>query len=266
MIVTLLGVERKILRALDRLDELHSAALDFMRAKPYGVRFERYVEKRSGEKRVRALLTVSEHPPLDFGLLVGESVYHLHGALDHLVYCLALLHKKRPRGTYFPLFLDETVYRSPPAPDKESPRDAALDGVHPDHRAILDEFQPYHDGSLAKANRLYVLRQFANADKHRVIQAGYGLPASIKVEPTEPGIDLDIRYPTLVPPVDEGAELFSVRWIDGYDDVPMHYEVKMTLAYGSVVPFVSRHYVVETAMRVQEVVSRVMDEVPELRA
>ena len=195
----LAGVELKIFRGLNQLDELHEHALAFMRAEPYGVGFERYLDQRTREPRVRALQTVSDHPPMQFGILAGEAVYHLRGAFDHLVYSLSHLNRKRPSGTQFPLALDMTVYRTPPAPGKKSPRHAALAGVSEKYRAIIDEFQPYHDGPLAKQNRLYVLGQFANADKHRLIQTGYGLPSTIKVEPTQPGIDLDIRYPVLTP-------------------------------------------------------------------
>ena len=44
----------------------------------------------------------------------------------------------------------------------------------------------------------------------------------------------------------------------------MRYEMRMTLAYGAGLPtFVSRHYIVESAVRVQEVVSRFIEAVPE---
>ncbi len=257
------GIQLKLIRGLDHLDELHEKGREFIDTKPYGVRFEAYLDKRSGERRVRALLTVTDRPPMAFGLVAGEAVYHLRGALDHLVYGLARLNRSNPRGTQFPLAIDRGAYWTG-RPGKESPRDSMLSGVREEHRAIIDAFQPYHDGPLAKRNLLYVLGQFANADKHRLIQPVYGSPSSIKVEPNQQGVELDVRYPVLTPPIDEGAELFSVRWIEGYADVPMHWELVMSLAYGTGLPdFVSRQYIVRAGMRVHDFLARVIDEVPE---
>ena len=259
----LAGVQIKIIRGLEHLQALHEKGREFLDKKPYGCRFEPYLDERR-ERRVRARVAISADPPVGLGLLAGEAVYHLRGALDHLVYQLALLNKTQPRGTQFPLALDEAQYRAPPAPGKKSPRDAVLDGVSKTHRAIIDEFQPYHDGARAKQNPLYVLSQFANADKHRLIQTAYGRPHSVKVEPTVEGIDLDLRIATPRPPVEDGAEVFSVRWIDGYADVPMKWGFQMRLIYGAELPdYVSRHYLVGAGMRVHEVVKCFMDVVPE---
>lgn len=260
----LAGIRLKIIRALDQLRELHDEGAEFVGKHPYGLRFEGYLDHRTREPRVRGLLTISEHPPLHLSVLAGEAVYHLRGVLDHLVYQLALLNKRSPSGTQFPLAIDKDAYWNPPAPGKKSPRDSMLQGVRKEHRTIIDEFQPYHDGPAAKQSPLYVIGQFANADKHRVLQIAAGLPSSIKVEPTAEGVDLDIRYARLVAPVNEGTEIFSVRWINGYDDVPMHYEIVMSLVYGTGLPdFVSRLYIVKAAVRINQILERFTEEVPE---
>ncbi|MEX0625198.1 MAG: hypothetical protein WD402_01490, partial [Chloroflexota bacterium] len=132
--------------------------------------------------------------------------------------------------------------------------------------AIIDEFQPYHDGARAKVNMLYVIGQFANTDKHRFIQTAFGRPDSITIEPTQDGVELDVRLPNLKPPVNEGAELFNVRWIEGYSDVPMKYSVRFTLAYGTGRPdYVSRMYIVLAGERIHEIITEVERRVPALQ-
>ena len=259
----LAGIRLKVIRSIEQLDELHGIAADFLDKKPYGFRFEHYRDEGTGDHRVRARLTISEQPPMIFGLLLGEAIYHARGALDHLVYQLALLNTDKPSGTQFPLSLEKDAYWTA-APGKKSPRDSMLAGVLEAHRTIIDGYQPYHDGPRAKENRLYVLSRFANTDKHRVIQAGYGLPDPVKVEPTVDGVELDLRIPLLTGPIEDGAEVFSVRWIEGYADVSMHYEARMTIAYGQglAVP-VRRHYVVETLQVVNNIVNDFAHRVPE---
>jgi hypothetical protein len=260
----LFGIYMKLVRALEDLKEVHTEAMNYMRSEPHGVRFEFYADQ--GEQRVRALLVVKRPPPLRLGILAGEAVYHMRGALDHLVYQLALLNVPHPSGTQFPLALDERVYRAVKPGKKHSPRDSMLNGVSEEHRAIIDESQPYHDGERAKMNPLYVIGQFANADKHRFIQAAYGRPDSIKVEPNADGVELDVRLPVLEPPIDEGTELFNVRVIEGYADVPMNYGIRFTLAYGTGRPdFVSRRYIVLAGERINKIIQTVDDRVPALR-
>jgi hypothetical protein len=259
----LAGIRLKLIRAIEKVNELHAEGAKFLATNPYGLGFEHYSDQGTGQHRVRARLTVREQPPLGYGIVLGEAVYHARSALDHLVYQLAFLNTNRPSGTQFPLAPDETIYRTAPS-GKKSPRDTMLAGVREAHRAIIDSYQPYHDRALAKQNRLYVLGQFANADKHRVIQVGYGVPDALKVEPTHEGVDLDLRVPILNPPIEEGTEVFSVRWIDGYDDVPMHYEARFTLAYGfDFAVFVRRYYILETLELVNNIVNDFAHRVPE---
>jgi hypothetical protein len=260
----LAGIRLKIIRALDDLQLLYEEGGKYLSTDPHSLRFEVYADK--GERRVRALLVVKEPPPLALGILAGEAVYHLRGALDHLVYQLALLNVPDPSGTQFPLALDERIYRTIAPGKKRSPRASMLNGVREEHRAIIDEFQPYHDGARARVNPLYVIGQFANIDKHRFIQAAFGRPDSIKVEPTEDGVELDLRLPDLKPPINDGTELFNVRWIEGYPDVPMKYSVRFTLAYGTGRPdYVSRMYLVLAGERIHEVITEVERRVPALQ-
>jgi hypothetical protein len=264
MVTALAGIRLKIVRALDDLNTLYAEGRKYLSTDPHGLRFEVYTEK--GERRIRALLIVKQSPPVGLGILAGESVYHLRGALDHLVYQLALLNVPNPSGTQFPLALDERIYRTIAPGKKRSPRASMLNGVREEHRAIIDEFQPYHDGARAKLNLLYVIGQFANTDKHRFIQTAFGRPDSIEVEPTEDGVELDIRFPDLKPPVNEGAELFNVRVIPGYPDVPMKYGVRFTLAYGTGRPdFVSRRYIVLAGERIHQIITEVERRVPALQ-
>jgi hypothetical protein len=258
------GIRLKILRALYDLDEIHREGRQYLDSDPNGVRFEFYEEQ--GERRCRALLLVREPPPPGLAVLAGEAAYHLRGALDHIVYQLALLNVRKPSGTQFPLALDERTYRTVPPDKKLSPRDSMLNGLREEHRTIIDEFQPYHDGPDASRNPLYVIGKFANVDKHRAIHQVFGRPDQIRVDPSEEGVELDVRFPELKPPVNEGAELFNVRVVPGYSDVPMRYSIRFTLAYGTGRPdYVSRMYLTEAGERIHNIISEIEGRVPALK-
>jgi hypothetical protein len=258
------GIRLKIFRALDDLQTLSSEGRKYLDSEPNSVRFEFYEEQ--GERRCRALLVIREPAPLPLAVLAGEAAYHLRGALDHLVYQLARLTVRNPAGTYFPLALDEGRYWTVQPGKKLSVRDAALQGVREEYRAIIDESQPYHDGPNAERNPLYVVHKFANVDKHRTINQVFGKPDRMKVEPWEDGIELDVRFPDLKPPINEGAELFNVRVVPGYPDVPMHYSIRFTLAYGTGRPdYVSRMYLVEAGERIHNIISEAERRTPALR-
>lgn len=252
----------KILRAMADMEEMQRLGKDYLDTEPHGLGFELYRE--GGEPRVLARLVVKEPPPMVLSVLAGEAAYHVRGALDHLVYQLALLNGSRPTGTQFPLMVDERVYRTP-RKGKPSPRDAMLAGLTEEQRQIIDEFQPFHDGPDAERNPLVVIGRFANYDKHRAIQTAAGWPDPMSVEPNVPGVDLDVRFADLEPPLQHGAPLFSVRVVPGFPDVPMRYSIRFTLAYGTgKIGFVSRTLLTEAAQRVHDIIGEVERRVPAL--
>jgi hypothetical protein len=95
---------------------------------------------------------VIEWPKLQWGIAVGDAVHCLRSALDHVVYGLAT----RPdSNTMFPICRTkkEWVTKAP----------AMYWSVHPAGVvAMIDEVQPYHDGSVASNHPLALLAALSN--------------------------------------------------------------------------------------------------------
>jgi hypothetical protein len=111
-------------------------------------------------------------------LIVGDILQNLRSALDHLMWQLALWNTggniKKPRRVRFPIIADPK--------DFPSACNDALAEIHPDHRAIIDRFQPYYgiDGIL-----LGLLNDLWTIDKHRLV-----IPIMIRPADIEKGADV----------------------------------------------------------------------------
>lgn len=96
-----------------------------------------------------------------FGLLIGDAIHNYRGALDHLIWQLALENHggKRPPGYHriqFPI-IDRAAGFKERFPSLR---------VAPEHETVLARFQPYRGGH---GKHLARLRDLSNEDKHQVI-------------------------------------------------------------------------------------------------
>ena len=107
-----------------------------------------------------------------WGILIGDTVHNLRGALDHLVWQLSLYGRngRNPRNrktVQFPILKE-------PIPDIEpeaflGAKKEALWDVVPRHRAIIEGHQPYKGWHGLMVHPLARLRELSNTDKHRII-------------------------------------------------------------------------------------------------
>jgi hypothetical protein len=114
-----------------------------------------------------------------------------------------------------------------------SHRDRLLAGVREfPERAIIDAYQPYANGM--ETDPLYLLREFANSDKHRITEPGFARPHYLGVN-APPGYKVEVipeqplrklknrakvlRYRLYGPPVPEGG-------------VPVHTDVLVSVGFG----------------------------------
>jgi|SRR5580704_486461 hypothetical protein len=116
--------------------------------------------------------------PLDdlllWGVMFGDAIHNLRSALDHLVWQLVLVNKKRPSGSnQFPICDTGANYWSAGWKDgKKTPstRERRLEGVSDAHKALIDEAQPYRARVPPSAiHALSALRDLSNYDKHRLV-------------------------------------------------------------------------------------------------
>jgi hypothetical protein len=116
---------------------------------------------------------VSEEPPPVFGVLVGSVAHQLYSALNHVAYALGVdhvgadaAHRKR-RQLDFPI--------TDSAADFETRR--VLRHVSAGARAAFERLQPYArttESGGPTQHPLLLLKELADADKHRVLAASYG--------------------------------------------------------------------------------------------
>jgi hypothetical protein len=112
-------------------------------------------------------------PPLLWSVMCGNIVHNLRSALDHLVWQMVLANgiqapKTGSRGNAFPIKV------TPPGKGETFAsiyaKNGKLAGVHPDHIALIEEFQPYKvipHGASANEHPLALLDELWQIDKHR---------------------------------------------------------------------------------------------------
>ena len=153
-------IEAKLARADEHLKVLHDAIEGFRERNPY--RPFPDTDPDTGDNLVR--VQIVERPPiLDWGVLIGEALYHLRSALDHLAYILTGDPPPDETGSEFPIFWSRSAFRERGIPKLEGACDHA--------KAIIEDVQPYHRGDEHRAKRhpLWFLHELNNADKHRLV-------------------------------------------------------------------------------------------------
>jgi hypothetical protein len=163
------GAQAKLLRANEHLDRLERDSWEFLESEPY-----RFVGKREAHEYVIRLQVLAE-PPISLAVTVGDVLFDLRSALDHLVWQLALLKQKPPVGTEFPIFKDEGKFL-------RTGRGGGLykvRGLLPEHQTIIQSLQPYTRGEDAMSDPLWVLHELTNADKHRTLNMGMSMAEEI---------------------------------------------------------------------------------------
>lgn len=165
------GPQAKLSRARELRDQLNSYVKQHFSDKSHLPTLAVRLDSTTRE----SVLFVQDVPPLGafferVSILAGDIVNNLRSTLDHLVHELALHHTgggiQYPKRTKFPI--------------AETPRDyggleaRSLEEVAPQHRAIIESFQPYHPMDADVSVGLYfhplaMLRDLSNADKHRLL-------------------------------------------------------------------------------------------------
>jgi hypothetical protein len=163
--IPLLGIQKKLERAqahLDALGDEFDRAFDGRSGDPVGMTKElhRDPDGKTGYFSIRVAHV--KEPPIEVGVKIGEIVHNLRSALDHLAWQLGRLNREgqRPhRGTAFPICRTRPYFESKPTRD-------TLKHIHPDHRTLIEECQPYHGGDLGL---LAFLSDLSRSDKHQVV-------------------------------------------------------------------------------------------------
>jgi hypothetical protein len=209
------GPIAKLDRAKAHFQALNKSIGAFKRSKTHDFVISQF-NPNTGEKVVNLKILKEPKNP-EWGLVLGDMVHNLRSALDHLVWQLVILNGKKPRRqNQFPIIGTKNEYWEVPENRSESVRDRMLAGVAEDHRAFIDVVQPFIAEGAPEDSRtaLALLSGISNADKHRVIHAGFVLteepsPELFDVVSPHPGayVDMSMNWGEL----EDGAEIMRFR-------------------------------------------------------
>lgn len=158
-------------RAAEDLGAHHKKSRDFFDGDPYRV----VIKFESDTSWHVARVQIVEDPPPSLSVLVGNIAYQLLSAINLLAWELAarevgrdaLQQRKVAQQVQFPIAKDWADFRSYPVLKLVS--DAAV--------AVFESLQPYkrpHGPAGPKQHHLFLVKELADSDKHRVITASYG--------------------------------------------------------------------------------------------
>ena len=113
--------------------------------------------------------------PIEWSVRLGEILYNLRSALDHLVWQLVLANGQKPGNhNAFPIVNKQCDWQGATSQKK-------LKGVTPKVKAMIERLQPYTGGInlLFDVSAFWTLHSLCNIDKHRhlnmVIVGSYGI-------------------------------------------------------------------------------------------
>ncbi len=191
----------------------------------YAVEFDR----ESGKQRVKVKL--SEPPPDEFRLIIGDCLHNLRSALDNLIYELAVaytgfkpLPEDRAKRLEFPIF-------GPKAMSADACR-KRIGCIHPDAQTIIKGLQPHNRGDKFASHPFWKLYQLSNMDKHRVPHITLLAVSTYADFPEVPGLPgtLTINFG----PFEDGAEIATYTPLTGDFDPEVHMDPLLTfgIAFG----------------------------------
>lgn len=112
-------------------------------------------------KQVWVFRGATPQVPIEWSVKLGEILYNLQSALDHLVWQLVLANGQEPgRHNAFPVVKDESDWQKAPT---------QLKGVMPQVERMIKYLQPYTGGMGLQFNvaMFRTLQELCNIDKHR---------------------------------------------------------------------------------------------------
>lgn len=162
----------KLSRAEKHLEEFNSLVREFAAENPYSVL--KVVETDDDGHDIFAYRLDLPKPNAAWmgPVIAGDVLFNIRSALDHLA--VELAPRNRRRKASFPLVTVDIEERDTSGTyrhaDARNSFNAAVKGIPPDARAIIEALQPYRfprPGDDPRDHGMAVLSQLQNADKHR---------------------------------------------------------------------------------------------------
>ena len=144
----------------------------------------------------------------------GDLIHNLRGALDYIVTSLAdASGAKLTTRHQFPISIDPNAYRATAGTLTEAVRNGPLSGITYG-LGLVEQLQPYHIKPEPRADYLWQIHRFSNADKHRALSAFIPIPTGSELELSHDGDLIEEIEPDIQPPwnTDLEIELIKIRF------------------------------------------------------
>lgn len=158
------GFQLKMDRARIHLRNLDLAVKEWLEAHSDLIQEE--TEPETGDDVV--FVDAPAVPPADaVSLIAADCIHNLRSSLDQLAFALSWAYTAGPltkevaEGCEFPIY-------GPRAP-KERELRKRIGAVHPEARNVIEDLQPHHAGDSFAEEKLWILDQLWNMDKHRTL-------------------------------------------------------------------------------------------------
>jgi hypothetical protein len=196
------GVRIKVERARQHRGELKKQLDGWRKSKPYSVIVE--IDSQTQEQLFKVGTEPSSPPDLP---VIGDILYNLRSALDHLAWQLVLKAKATTTNkTEFPIFNDPNSWK------RDSPRKMA--GMNDLMQRRIRDHQPCFGKNHYRNDALWGLQEYGNTDKHRALLV---VPVSTQDMLWSPGGNPLLTYKG---PVSQGTVL--VRFPPGQYQSQLH--------------------------------------------
>ena len=180
--MNLVGMHAKLRRAEQQIEKIIGEANTLCKQVKQGI----VRDVRDDDEQVWIYRDETPDAPVRWSILIGEILYNLRSALDHLVWQLVLNNEQTPgRHNEFPIAINHQHWQ------QEKVR--TLKGVSQRHQAMIGYLQPFTGGINLPfdVSKLKVLDDLSNIEKHRHLVVA--VIASNGIEP----MTLDFNQPEL---------------------------------------------------------------------
>ena len=155
------GVRAKIARAQAHIELLDSQQASWFASEPYRIRLEPNRDLAPDIINIFFIVSDVKPVPVTFSTIIGDILYNLRSALDHLAWQLVLANRGTPTNkTAFP------IRKKPPALGKPIEIDG---GINPMAQVAIERLQPYRHSKGPNHAPLWLLNELCNTDKHRTL-------------------------------------------------------------------------------------------------
>jgi hypothetical protein len=209
----LAGSALKLKRAKTHLNSLKQSIDRFREEHHY--RLTRH-DKAKGRLRHVFTWDVEQAEPFPFywPILVGEVLYQLHSALDHLAWELAFLKTtpEEPDRITFPMYTSAKKFwrRNDRGTYRYGSGGWRLCRVPADARRLILEVQPYKRGDAAPKHPLAMLFTLSNEDKHKALHLAWAAATRYRLQrPRTHQVSIDSFKIDKGEPFDGGLEAFA---------------------------------------------------------